>query len=1025
MPYENMTLHDMMEALRNEQKPAETKPPHPFDDDDFFDSTFEDYQPNAIDMDACISSTLSQLEPYRLTQQELQTIREFLTFRIQTAQAPLNHPEARRAYYNLLIRAEEKESIRRFAEILRKALQIPDSGFSCFTEKTLLSRIEDASKVTRRSTASPLIPRNTRLLLIDECQSAPRLNMDGGGATRDASKRQIELYKTLWNTVLSYIREHPQTILLVGSDEDVYRSTLRPYSALSQRICSHHIMLKPQTQEDLLAECMSQLRSSTFTLSDDLQPQLEKYFRSTYATSELRGLDFVNDLIDRIYANHYCRPQDSHVLTADCVPDHDPMAHSVESVLGQLDGLVGLETVKTEFRNIYKLQVAGLTDPENMHYHMLFTGNPGTGKTTVARLAADLFFRMGVIKTNKLVVTKPCDLVSEWIGGTGMKAMEVIRRAYNGVLLIDEAYGIANMDRGQELLNVLLQEMENNADKLIVIFAGYVDEMRQLLKANPGLGSRIGQQIHFDDYTPVELAQIFLQMSKKDGFSLDPSARDELDDCISALMTKEFFGNAREIRNMLQDLKEVWSDDYYNAVTAQDSSSADVPRVFMPHHFEKIMPPKKEVSINDLIGLDVLKKKLAEFKQQAMYQKHLKEKGFADLTDFSMHMIFTGNPGTGKTSVAKLIADDLYSIGMLKTNRLVVVGRKDLVSPYGNTAQKTADVIRKAVGGVLFVDEAYSLASSRASGNECIDVFLTAMEEHKSDTVFIFAGYVDEMLEFLAMNPGIQSRIGYTFHFEDYSAEELTRMYAEKMHKTGFVVDEEAISRVRDIMEYFLDVKNFGNGRFVNHVIQQTISQRAKRDFIENYRNIAAEDIPSIKTLIETAPNNMHLYDPALVTEQERLRSAVHELGHGVAMVSADPKNIPKSISIRDHAGSLGRVQLNTTHGNQTEQALLDFIATLLSGRNAEKLFFGNFDTGCASDYARAKRIAEDMIDKYGMTAFGQKAEDILAAADKRSMALLTAHKAVIQLLSDVLLKEKELSGEVFMETFNKHRSNG
>ena len=1024
MAYENMTLREMMEAMRKGEMAAEVQTPQSFDDD-FFNSTFEDWQPNPINIDACISTTLSQLEPYRLTQQDLQTVREFLTFRIQTAQAPANHPEARRAYYNLLIRAEEKESIRRFAEVLCKALQIPNSSFFCFTEQSLISRHEENSKNTRRNPASPLIPSNTRLLLIDECQPTPQLNLDGGGAARDSSKKQIENYKALWNTVLTYIRNHPQTILLVGSDEDVYRSTLRPYIALSQRICSHHIMLPPQSQEDLLTECMTQLRNSSFTLSDDFQPRLEKYFRSTYATSELRGLDFVNDLIDRIYANHYCHPQDSHVLTADCIPEQDPMAHSVESVLGQLDSLVGLETVKTEFRNIYKLQIAGLTDPENMCYHMLFTGNPGTGKTTVARLAADLFFRMGVIKTNKLVVAKPCDLVSEWIGGTGSKAMEVIRRAYNGVLFIDEAYGIANMDRGRELLNVLLQEMENNADKLIVIFAGYVDEMRQLLKANPGLGSRIGQQIHFDDYTPEELAQIFLQMSKKDGFSLDPSARDELDDCISALMTKEFFGNAREIQNMLQDLKEIWSDDYYNAVTGQDAAAADVARVFMPHHFEKIMPPKKEVSINDLIGLDVLKNKLAVFKRQAMYQKHLKEKGFADLTDFSMHMIFTGNSGTGKTSVAKLIADDLYSIGMLKTNRLVVVGRKDLVSPYGDTAQKTADVIRKAVGGVLFVDEAYSLAGSRVSGNECIDVLLTAMEEHKADTVFVFAGYVDEMQEFLAMNPGIQSRIGYTFHFEDYSAEELTRMYAEKMHKTGFVVEDEAISQVRDIMEYFLDVKNFGNGRFVNHVIQQTISQRANRDFTENYRSITAEDIPSIKTLIETAPNNMHLYDPATVTDQERRRSAVHELGHAIVMVSADPNNAPESISIRNHAGSLGRVQLNISYGNQTEQQLLNFVATLLGGKNAEKLFFGNHDTGCASDYARAKRVAEDMIDKYGMTAFGEKAADILSAADKRSRELLTAHKAVIQTLSDMLLKEKELSGEAFMEAFHAHRGNG
>jgi Holliday junction resolvasome RuvABC ATP-dependent DNA helicase subunit len=491
-----------------------------------------------------------------------------------------------------------------------------------------------------------------------------------------------------------------------------------------------------------------------------------------------------------------------------------------------------------------------------------------------------------------------------------------------------------------------------------VILAGYTDEMRELLKANPGLGSRIGQEIHFDDYTQEELAQIFLQMCKKSGFSVDPAARDELDDCIGALMTREFFGNARDIRNLLQDLKEVWSEDFYQAITKDGLQPEQVQRVFAPQHFTKIMPPKKEVSIQDLIGLDVLKNKLEVFKRQAMYQKHLRQKGFTNLSDFSMHMIFTGNPGTGKTTVAKLIADDLYSIGMLKTNRLVIAERKDLIGIRGDTGKKTADIIRKAVGGVLFIDEAYALAGDRYGNDECIEVLLTAMEEHKSDTVFIFAGYVEEMQGFLASNPGIQSRIGYTFHFENYSPEELTAMYADKMKKTGFVVEEDALQRVREIMAYFQDVKHFGNGRFVNHVIHQTISQRANRDFSKNYRNITQEDIPAIKTLIETAPNSMQLYDPAEITQEQQYRTAVHEVGHAAAILVLNPRQIPECISIRGQAGSYGRVKLPRGHMEQTEEHLLVHLAVLLSGKNAEKLLLGSHATGCADDYARAKQLA-------------------------------------------------------------------
>lgn len=1019
MAYENSTLKELMESVRKQRQTSDEDAYDFFFEDEYPESPETPETPRILNLDACISGALEDLAPYHLTEEDRQTVQEFLTFRVQTAQAPSYHPEARRAYYNLLIHGEEKESIRHFADILRMALDIRSGDTLVRTEQELLQQQDALSRTPRRTPGEELIPSDVRFILIDECQETPRLNLDGGAAVRDASRKAMESYHKLWSTVLAHIRKKPETILLVGSDEDVYRSSLRPFSDLSQRICSHHIHLLPPTEDDLFADCMAELRNSTFALSDDFEPALKKYFHSAYPSSELRTQAFVSDLIDRIYSQYYSSRRTSHTLDADCVPDYDPFARDAEYILGQLDQLVGLTSVKTEFRNIYRMQLAGLDSSENTRYHMLFSGNPGTGKTTVARMAADLFFRMGILKTNKLISVKPSDLVSEWIGGTGMKAMEVIRRAYNGVLFIDEAYGIANMDRGEELLNVLLQEMENHGDKLIVIFAGYTDEMRELLKSNPGLASRIGQEIHFNDYTQEELAQIFLQMCKKDGFSLDPSARDELDDCISALMTREFFGNARDVRNLLQDLKEAWSDDYFEALTEHGSDDVQVEKVFLPHHFEKIMPPKKELSINDLIGLDTLKNKLAVFKRQALYQKHLREKGFTNLSDFSMHMIFTGNPGTGKSTVARLIADDLYSIGMLKTNRLVMAERKDLVGIHGDTAKKTADIIRKAVGGVLFVDEAYSLAGSRFGNNECIEVLLTAMEEHKQDTVFIFAGYVEEMQEFLASNPGILSRIGYTFHFEDYSPKELTEMYADKMKKTGFLVSEDALNRVREIMEYFQDVKHFGNGRFVNHVIHQTISQRSSRDFTREYRNIHSQDIPSIKTLIETAPNSMQLYDPAAISSEDQRRTAVHELGHAVVMVGTNPENVPESISIRNHAGSFGRVKLSGGQMNQTEQQLLEHIAALLGGKNAEKLFFGSHSTGCANDYARAKRVAEDMIDKFAMTSFGSKAADILAAAEKLSMDTLTRYQAGIESLTATLLQRKELSGEEFKKALS------
>lgn len=1014
MAYENTSFSELMEAVRQERNPLDVDD-LVFTEDEDWESVLEVPRTH-IDIDQCIQQTLQTMACYRLDEKGQQTIREFLTFRLQTQQQ--NRNESLQTRYNLMFICEQPDTALRASQNLWEALQIRRGQVAIYTEADAIQKGQQGD--SRRRTSPELIPTGTRLVLIHTCREAPIKNMDGGATLRDKSAKEVEAYHNMWKTVCDYIRRNPETILIVSGNQAAYRHSLRLNLDLSRRICSHHIHFPDVSVDELLEECLEVFRSSSLTVSPAFEQALTEYFPAAYRISDLAGQAFIEDLVCRVYARYFCRKQESDLLTAECVPDDNPKFQSAEAVLGQMNELIGLQSAKDEFSNIYKMQLAGLSEARGQ-YHMLFTGNPGTGKTTVARLAADLLYSMNVIRKNKLVIAKPSDMISEWIGGTGTKAMEVIRRAYHGVLFIDEAYGIATMDRGDELLNILVQEMENNSDKLVVILAGYTDEMRTLMKANPGLSSRIGRQIEFEDYSQEELAQIFLLMCQQEGFSLHPDARDELDDCIAARMTKEFFGNAREIRNMLQDLKEAWSEDYYRAITEQGAENVHLPRVFGPQHFATIMPPKKEVSIQDLIGLDKMKQKLQAFKRQAMYQKHLKEKGFSNLADFSMHMIFTGNPGTGKTTVAKLIADDLYSIGMLKTNRLVIAERKDLVGLYGDTAKKTADVIRKAVGGVLFIDEAYALADSRRGslGHECIEVLLTAMEAHKSDTVFIFAGYVEQMQEFLAMNPGIQSRIGYTFHFEDYSPEDLTRIYAQKMRKTGFTVTPGALEKVHGIMEYFQDVKNFGNGRFVDHVIHQTISQRANRDFSKQYRNIQSQDIPAIKTLIETAPNNIQLYDPADITEEHQRRTAVHEVGHAIVMLGSSPAKIPQCISIRNHAGSFGRVMLGSAPIKQTEQELMNTLASSLGGKNAEKLFFGCHSTGCASDYQLAKCLAEDMVKLYAMTSFGKTAAEILDAADKASLQILSRHQAQLEPLCAVLMEKKELSGEEFFQLFS------
>lgn len=235
-------------------------------------------------------------------------------------------------------------------------------------------------------------------------------------------------------------------------------------------------------------------------------------------------------------------------------------------------------------------------------------------------------------------------------------------------------------------------------------------------------------------------------------------------------------------------------------------------------------------SLNELVGLEKVKQML----QDLVSLIELKNKAKDDLKikDTNLHMVFLGNPGTGKTTVARIVAEILYNLKYVKQNKLIEVSSKDLVAEYvGQTAPKTMSVIEKALGGVLFIDEAYSLASGSGQGNsyneEAIATLIQAMENYRDNLVVIFAGYTKEMQAFLNANSGIVSRIGYTVEFEDYTVDELIQIFNSMMKKSGFIVEDDAIEKVKEIINEYKETKNFGNARFVRNVYEKTIIKHA------------------------------------------------------------------------------------------------------------------------------------------------------------------------------------------------------
>ena len=234
--------------------------------------------------------------------------------------------------------------------------------------------------------------------------------------------------------------------------------------------------------------------------------------------------------------------------------------------------------------------------------------------------------------------------------------------------------------------------------------------------------------------------------------------------------------------------------------------------------------------LNQLVGLEKVKSVLKDLVD--LMELKAKSKDDLKISNINLHMVFLGNPGTGKTTVARIVAQILYNLKYIKQNKLIEVSSKDLVAEYvGQTAPKTMAVVERALGGVLFVDEAYSLASGQGQGNsyneEAIATLIQAMENNRDNLVVIFAGYTKEMQLFLNANSGIVSRIGYTLEFEDYTTEELIKIFEGMVKKSGFIVTQDAIEKVKEIIEEYKDTKNFGNARFVRSIYEKTIVKHA------------------------------------------------------------------------------------------------------------------------------------------------------------------------------------------------------
>lgn len=516
----------------------------------------------------------------------------------------------------------------------------------------------------------------------------------------------------------------------------------------------------------------------------------------------------------------------------------------LNSVKKQIDDIIATNIVEKERKNRQKKNYQSGT------MHMVFAGNPGTAKTTVARLFAGIAKEKEVLKSGVFIEKGGMDL-------DGLGCNHAIREAFTaakgGVLFIDEAYSL----KSDYAVTVLVQEMENHREDVIVILAGYNERMQEFMEINEGLKSRIPYWIDFPDYDVEELTEIFSMMIKEKGMEVTEDAVKEAYYIFDKKRYQDNFGNGRYVRNLMEhaiqnqsvrllkqreNVEQIKNKELFLIVKSDIATLEE-------GLLEEREPGTAKKEFDEMIGLskakDVIGKALANFK----LKKLCMDKGIAR-DKASLHMVFTGNPGTAKTTVARLFAEIMKDEKVLPTGKFVEVGRADLV---GNVVGATAPLVkrkfREARGGVLFIDEAYSLCDGYEGGygDEAINTIVQEMENHRDNVIVIFAGYPVQMKQFLDRNPGLLSRIAFQVEFEDYTLGELCEITKLMLSRKEMSITNAAMDKLKAHFENVIGSNDYGNGRFVRKILEEAEMNLAKRVLRLEEEEITKEIITTIE----------------------------------------------------------------------------------------------------------------------------------------------------------------------------------